>query len=133
MYMNYNQYQIKNQKSISYIISLTQENTNNDNNYHYNYFNSNLWKQNNTSSNTSHSSSSSSTNHQQCSCNDCQGQKFTILGLLSNQYQNQDEQTINIANNNNNNKNNSIKYLESIKSPQYQSISTPNNIPSIQT
>eukprot|EP01083_Nonionella_stella_P139760 427025_1 len=65
-------------KTISYIISLTQQHMSNDNSYYYNYYNSNLYNREG-----DHSHNNKQT---QCSCNSCDGQKFTILGLLNDEY-----------------------------------------------
>merc|ERR1719362_2107754 len=122
LYLNYNQYKTKNNDNISYIISLTQENTNNDNHYHYNYYNSNLWKENNGTNGHS--------NNQQCSCNNCQGQKITILGLLNDDYKNtkNDCNHIHIDTMDRN-----INRLQSIKSPQYKPVESIPDIPPIQS
>eukprot|EP00484_Ammonia_sp_Unknown_P026423 CAMPEP_0197028184 /NCGR_PEP_ID=MMETSP1384-20130603/7932_1 /TAXON_ID=29189 /ORGANISM="Ammonia sp." /LENGTH=203 /DNA_ID=CAMNT_0042457149 /DNA_START=232 /DNA_END=843 /DNA_ORIENTATION=+ len=101
--------------AVSYVISLTQQGTNNDNNYFYNYYSSNLWR--------SHSHSAAS-NASSCTCQNCQGQKFTILGLLNNEYhQTQQSQMV------------CLDQLQSMRSPRYESLCTQTmtSIPAIQS
>jgi len=127
LYMNYNEYETKNLESISYIISLTEKESTYDNNYYYNYYQSSLISTNN---------QSNKINHQQCTCHDCQGQKFTILGLLDS---NKSKNNHNNINNQQNNHKTTIDIddeLKFIKSPKYESIQSVDTnipIPSIQT
>ena len=109
----------KDHEAVSYILSLTQQNGTNDNNYYYNYHNSNLYR------------NCSQKKHGE------KLQKFTILGLLNDEYTEHETVDTDIGTHSHSDSNHDeIEKLKSIKSPQYKtmpmSMAITASIPSIE-